>query len=350
MLNVEQAIMNSCNDCLMQISRLEGIDTFCKYQSLFGFGMRSGIDLPGEASCEGLLYTVDNMTMEALATNSFGQNFNVNAMQMVAGFSALINGGNYYKPHVIKQIVNEKGGIVQSFDKQLIKQVVTKDTSDFLKQALCSTVAAGTGKTAAVAGYSVGGKTGTAQHLDKTDDSYLLSFLGFAPYEKPQIVCYAIVDSPDVDDPGSSSYACKLFSAVMTEVLPYMNIFPETDVVSDDSQNQDSQNADAAQPADGSQSQDGTDNQDNTAGSDTDNTDTDNANTDNTQSDDSNEFSNSNDNQNNGTTDETEYSPSEDENYEPDNPAIDYDDVNSIIGGDAGQEQETEDNLDDQQN
>lgn len=229
-LNVEQAIMNSCNDSLMQIAALEGVDTFCKYQSIFGFGMRSGIDLPGEASCEGLLFTKDNMQAADLATNSFGQNFNVNMIQMVAGFSSLINGGYYYKPHVVKQILNSNGGVVANYDKELIKQTITKDTSDFLRQALVNTVNGGTGKTAAVEGYDVGGKTGTAQHHDKSDKTYLLSFLGFAPYDNPQVVCYTIVDAPQVDNPGSSSYACKLFSAIMTEALPYMDVFPTKEV------------------------------------------------------------------------------------------------------------------------
>lgn len=223
---VEQAIMNSCNDSLMHIAEAEGVEVFCKYQSIFGFGMRSGIDLPGEASCEGLLFTADKMASADLATNSFGQNFNVNMMQMIAGFSSLINGGNYYKPHVIKQIVNSKGGIVENFDKILVKQTITKDTSDFLKTALLHTVQSGTGKTAKVDGYLVGGKTGTAQHHDKSENAYLLSFLGYAPYDNPQVVCYAIVDAPKVDDTGSSAYACRLFSAVMTEALPYLNIFP----------------------------------------------------------------------------------------------------------------------------
>lgn len=229
-LNVEQALMNSCNDALMQIAALEGKSSYCKYQSIFGFGMKTGVDLPGEASCEGLLFEESVMGETDLATNSFGQNFNVTMMQMVAGFSSLINGGDYYKPHVIKQVVNSKGGVVKNYDKELMKQTVTKETSDFIRQALYNTVESGTGKTAAVEGYQVGGKTGTAQHHDKTDNNYLLSFLGFAPYDNPQVVCYAIVDSPDVPDKGSSSYACKLFSAVMTEALPYLNIFPTEEV------------------------------------------------------------------------------------------------------------------------
>ena len=214
----------------MQISRMEGIETFTKYQSIFGFGLKSGIDLPGEISCASLLYTADNMTPIDLACNSFGQNFNVNAMQMVAGFSSIVNGGNYYKPHIVKQIESANGGLVKSFDKQLIKQTITKSTSDFLKQAMVNTVESGTGKTAKVEGYVVGGKTGTAQHKDKTDKNYLLSFLGFAPYDKPQVVCYAIVDSPQVENTSSSSYACRLFSAVMTEVLPYMDVYQTREV------------------------------------------------------------------------------------------------------------------------
>lgn len=357
-LNVEQAIMNSCNDCLMQISRLEGVDTFCKYQSIFGFGMRSGIDLPGEASCEGLLFSPDAMTLQDLATNSFGQNFNVNAMQMVAGFSALINGGNYYKPHVIKQVLNSKGGIIENYDKQLIKQIVTKDTSDFLRQALYNTVAGGTGKTAAVAGYQVGGKTGTAQHHDKSDNSYLLSFLGFAPYDNPQLVCYAIVDAPQVPDTGSSSYACRLFSAVMTEALPYWNVFPtvpvedgsgnaggaqsaDTPQNTDGAQNADgTQNTDGAQNADGSQNNDGTQNTDGSQNNDgTQNADGSQNNDDAQNTDDdqgTNEPSTDDGGQN---TDGSQgivgeptaadnpqgYYPSDDENYQPDEPPIDDD-------------------------
>lgn len=229
-LNVEQAIMNSCNDCLMQIAAREGIETFCDYQSIFNFGMKTGVDLPGEASCDGLLYTKETMTPTDLATNSFGQNFNVNMMQMVAGFASLINGGNYYKPHVVKEIVNAEGGIVENYNKDLIRQTITTDTSDFIKQALVNTVVGGTGKTAAVAGYTVGGKTGTAQHHDKNDNNYLLSFLGYASTNnEAKVICYTIVDSPDVEDTASSAYACRLFSAIMTEGLPYLNIFPETD-------------------------------------------------------------------------------------------------------------------------
>ncbi len=225
-LNVEQALMNSCNDAIMSIAFQIGKPIFCEYQSKFGFGMKTGIDLPGEASCENLIFSPDNMADSSLATNAFGQTFNVTMVQMVAGFSSLINGGNYYQPHVVKQILNSNGGVVENIDDTLIKQTVTAKTSDYISHALWQTIEAGTGGTAKVPGYQMGGKTGTAQHLDKTEESYLLSFLGFAPYDNPQVVCYVIVDAPQVPEPGSSSYACKLFSSIMGEALPYMNIFP----------------------------------------------------------------------------------------------------------------------------
>lgn len=225
-VTAEQSIMFSCNDALMQIAEKEGIKTFTDYQSIFNFGMKTGIDLPGETSCAGLLYTADNMTEIDLKTNSFGQNFNVTMVQMVAGFSSLINGGNYYEPHVVKQVINSSGAIEENVEKTLVKQTITPNVSDFLKQSLMNVTIGGTGRTARVSGYVVGGKTGTAQKDNKEEDEYILSFLGFAPYDNPKVVCYAVVDAPDVDDPGSSSYASKLFSAVMTEVLPYMNIYP----------------------------------------------------------------------------------------------------------------------------
>jgi len=194
------------------------------------------------------------MTAIDLATNSFGQNFNVNAMQMVAGFSSLINGGYYYKPHIVKQIKNAEGGVVENYGKELIKQTITGETSGFLRQALVNTVVSGTGKTAAVAGYTVGGKTGTAQHHDKSDDNYLLSFLGYAEVDnEAKVVCYVIVDSPNVDNKASSAYACQLFSAIMTEALPYLDIFPQTeeDVAAYEAQVQQQAAAEAETAADG---------------------------------------------------------------------------------------------------
>lgn len=229
-ITVEQAIMYSCNDALMQIAGLSGVDRFTKYISDYGFGSKTGIDLPGESGAEGLMKSSADMSASDLATNAFGQNFNVTMIQMVSGFSSLINGGFYYEPHVVKQILDENGSQVTNIEKNIVKQTVTASTSTFLREAMYKVVSEGTGSAAAVAGYKVGGKTGTAEKLPRGQDKYVLSFLGFAPIDNPKVVCYVLVDEPQVDNPSSSSYASALFSKVMTEVLPYMNIFPTEQV------------------------------------------------------------------------------------------------------------------------
>ncbi|NTV78389.1 MAG: peptidoglycan glycosyltransferase [Clostridiales bacterium] len=226
LITLKQALTFSCYDALMQIAAAEGKDTFVKYQSVFGFGKSSGIDLPSEESAEGLLYD-ETMNDTDLATKSFGQNFNVTMIQMVAGFSSIINGGNYYKPHLVKQIVDSDGAVVENVEKTLVKKTVSKETSDFIKDSLLSVVTEGTGKAAAVTGYQVAGKTGTAEKLDKNSQTYLLSFLGFAPYENPELVCYVVVDEVGNGEAGNSAISARLFSEIMTEVLPYMGVYPE---------------------------------------------------------------------------------------------------------------------------
>ena len=130
---LKQSLENSCNVALMEIGQSIGTEEFCRYQKLFGFGEYTGIDLPGEGSTEGLLYTPENMDAASLATNAFGQNFNVTMTQMVAAFSSLINGGDYYKPHVVKQIQDDNGNVTENRDPVLMKKTVSKETSDILK-------------------------------------------------------------------------------------------------------------------------------------------------------------------------------------------------------------------------
>ncbi len=225
-ISISQAIAYSCNDALMQIGFAEGADVFTTYQSRFGFGQKTGIDLSGEASCAGLLYTADKMMNIDLATNSFGQNFNTTMIQLAAAFSSVINGGNYYEPHVVKEIINSKGGIVEEVGTKVIKQTVTKSTSELVKEGLRECVESGTGTKAAVENYIISGKTGTAQKLPREDKKYLISFIGFAGYENPELVCYVIVDAPEGEN-QASSISSVLFSKIMEEALPYLNIFPE---------------------------------------------------------------------------------------------------------------------------
>ena len=226
---LKQSLENSCNVALMEIGQSIGTEEFCRYQKLFGFGEYTGIDLPGEGSTEGLLYTPENMDAASLATNAFGQNFNVTMTQMVAAFSSLINGGDYYKPHVVKQIQDDNGNVTENRDPVLMKKTVSKETSDILKDYMLGVVQEGTGSLAAVEGEDVGGKTGTAEKLPRGNGKYLVSFIGYAPQENPEVVVYVVVDEPNVPGQASSSYATELSSKIMTEIFPYLGIEKSAD-------------------------------------------------------------------------------------------------------------------------
>ena len=238
LLTIEQSIMESCNDALMQMSYAIQKENLLKYQKIFGFGQKTGIDLPGEARTDSLMYTLETMDDASLATNSFGQNFNVTMVQMASAFSSLINGGNYYKPHVVKKITDENGNLIEENKGELLKQTLSKDTCNMVKQYLYKTVSEGTGKTAKVPGYSMGGKTGTAQKYETVEEDgvkktqraqgkYLVSFIGYVPQENPQVVIYVVIDEPNVADQAHSSYAQNITREILKEILPYLNIYQD---------------------------------------------------------------------------------------------------------------------------
>lgn len=227
-LSLEETIIVSCNDAMMQMAFMEGKKTFKKYQDLFNLGSRTGIDLPGEADAASLVYRVENMDPASLATNAFGQNFNCTMVQMASAFASVINGGSYYEPHVVKQVINENGAIVSKNDGVLVRETVSDSTSRFMREALRRTVAEGTGKAAQVEGYQVGGKTGTAEKVGRNKEDYVVSFCGFAPADHPQVLVYVVIDEPNVEKQDSSSYASRVFAQVMGDVLPYLNVFPDT--------------------------------------------------------------------------------------------------------------------------
>lgn len=229
---IEGALMDSCNDALMQMSYKIGAENFLDYQAVFGFGQKTGIDLPGEANTASLMYTLDNIKPVDLATNSFGQNYNCTMIQMVSAFSSLINGGNYYKPHVVTKITDDSGNTVENIEPTLLKKTVSQNTSDTLRNYLYNVVTNGTAKTAKVDGYSMGGKTGTAQMYDdethlRKKGAYLVSFMGFVPYDDPQLVIYTVINQPNVEDEAHSSYAQNITREILKEVLPYMNVYPD---------------------------------------------------------------------------------------------------------------------------
>ena len=236
--SLKVALENSCNVALMQIGSAIGKEQFVRYQQLFGFGQSTGIDLPGEAA--GLLYSLDDMDSSTLATNAFGQNFNVTMTQLAASFCSLINGGNYYEPHVVKQIQDENGNVTENKDPVLVRHTISKETSDIIKDYMLGVVEEGTAKTAAVEGYDVGGKTGTAEKLPRGNGKYLVSFIGYAPKENPQVMVYVVIDEPNVDNQANSKLATTMASQIMTEIFPYLGVEKSADAKAADAKSSDS--------------------------------------------------------------------------------------------------------------
>lgn len=224
-----ESLMKSCNDAMMQLAVMEGREMFYDYQTKFNIGRKTGVDLPGEE--KGIIVPKDKLNSSELATSSFGQTFTVTMLQMASAYSSLVNGGNYYQPHIVKQIVNEKGATIKQFDKLLIRQAVSEETSELIQKYMYQTVELGTAKYAKVEGYAVGGKTGTAQKLPRDAKTYVVSFLGAVPAINPEIVIYIMIDEPqNVEKQADSSIATKLASRVLKEILPALGIFPEGEI------------------------------------------------------------------------------------------------------------------------
>lgn len=227
---LEQAVATSCNVSMMRIAQTLGTDNFCEYQNIFNFGLRSNIDLAGEARTASLVYSADRMGPTDLATNSFGQNFNVTMIQMITAFSSLINGGYYYEPHMVNKITNAAGATVENIEPRVLKQTVSETTSAYIRKYCRAVVESGTGKTARPAGYMIGGKTGTAETIDqnthkRSETEHVVSFMGYAPADDPKIAIYVVVDRPNAEKQGNARFATGIVRNILTEVLPYLNIF-----------------------------------------------------------------------------------------------------------------------------
>ena len=218
-----EVIQNSCNDGMMAIGRKMGAAEFLKYQSKFNFGTRTGIDLPGEGT--GILFSEENMNEMELATSAFGQGFTCTMIQEISAMAAAINGGTYYQPHLVKFVTDQDGKVLENITPTVMKEPISEEVSAAVREYMGMSVESGTSQSAKVQGYSMGGKTGTAEKLaDDTKDNYLVSFIGFAPLDDPEVLIYVVVDTPNVDSQASSTYAQYLAQAILSEVLPYMNI------------------------------------------------------------------------------------------------------------------------------
>lgn len=234
-VTVEDGIAYSCNVALMYEAQAIGIKNFSKFQKAFNFGLKTNIDLEGEARTASLIKAGSDMVPTDLAVYSFGQSFNVTMIQMITGFCSLINGGYYYEPHVVDKIMNSNGATVQNIEPRVLRQTVSESTSAKIREYCTAVVMREndrriTGRTARPAGYAIGGKTGTAQTVDRETRTrslteYVVSFMGFAPADDPKIAIYVVVDRANIVPQDQAKLATGIVRNVLTEVLPYLNIF-----------------------------------------------------------------------------------------------------------------------------
>lgn len=234
-IDLANGISQSCNVYFMHTAAAMGRKEFLRYQHIFNLGEYTGIDLPGENP--GMLYSEEKLNPVELATCSFGQGFTLNMVQEAAAISSIINGGNYYKPHVVKSITNADGSVEKEIAPILEKRTVSKEVSDIMRKDMGLVVSEGTGRNAQVPGYTIGGKTGTAETLPRENGMYLTSFIGFAPLDHPEVLVYVVVDKPNTYAQSNHIFANTISTSIFRQVLPYLNIYPEGDEAKENQKN-----------------------------------------------------------------------------------------------------------------
>lgn len=225
-LTLKQGLEESCNVTLMQIGQKLGSASYLRYFNNFNFGLRTNIDLAGEMRTDSLVFTEDTMGVTELATSTFGQGYNVTMIETISAYCSLVNGGYYYRPHMVRQILDEDGAVVENIEPVMLRQVVSESVSDLMIDYGIGVVEEGTGTYARPAGYRIGGKTGTAETSGDGKQNYVISFMGFAPADDPQIAIYVVIDRPNAASQDlATRRACLLCRSILTDVLPYMHIF-----------------------------------------------------------------------------------------------------------------------------
>ncbi len=229
MQTLSETMQNSCNPVYISLGQSLGIKTFSKYFRAFGLTEKTGIDLPGEAGS--VYHSEENMGVVELASSSFGQTFKITPVQLLSAVSASVNGGYLVKPHVVGEIIDEEGKTVEKTETTQKRQVISKQTSKTIADMLFDVVEIGGGKNAYVAGYKVGGKTGTSQKvaeniLEDTDGLYVSSFLGVAPADDPEIAILFLLDEPNGESYYGGTICAPSGGRILSEVLPYLGYEP----------------------------------------------------------------------------------------------------------------------------
>ena len=214
-------IMNSCNPVFIEIGLRIGSDRFCDYFEQFGLLSRTNIDLPGEAST--IMHKRENIGQVELATMSFGQSFQITPIQLATTVSSIINGGNRVTPHFGVETKNAEGEVTHTFVYGQKEHIVSEETSATMRYLLEKVVSEGSGKNAALEGFSIGGKTATSQTLPRSEKRYISSFLGFAPADDPQVLALIIINNPQGVYYGGT-IAAPVCRALFSNILPYLGI------------------------------------------------------------------------------------------------------------------------------
>jgi stage V sporulation protein D (sporulation-specific penicillin-binding protein) len=222
------AVYNSCNPVFVKTGLDLGVEKFYEYFTMFGFREKTGIELLGEPSAEELKKVQHTDPKEIdLAVSSFGQRFQISPIQLITAYSAIANGGNLMKPTIIKQISDSEGNIIKKFEPQVVRKVISEDTAREVCSILEGVVSEGTGKNAYVAGYRIGGKTGTSQTLTtEIDGRYIVSFMAFAPADKPRICVLVVLDHPqnEMHLRSGGILAAPVAGRLTEEILEYLRV------------------------------------------------------------------------------------------------------------------------------
>ncbi|THF75598.1 stage V sporulation protein D [Cohnella fermenti] len=227
-----EVVENSCNPGFVTLGQRLGKEKLFEYINNFGFGKKTGIDLGGEEN--GILFKLNQVGPVELATTSFGQGVSVTPIQQITAVAAAINGGKLYKPHVAKEWIHpDTGMVMQQFEPEFVRQVISPETSKQVREALESVVAQGTGGNAFLDGYRVGGKTGTAQKVVNgrySASEHIVSFIGFAPADDPKLIVYVAIDNPQGIQFGGV-VAAPVVKGIMADALPYLGVEPRKDQI-----------------------------------------------------------------------------------------------------------------------
>lgn len=229
--NLTESLMNSCNVAMMQIAARTGLSRFYDFYKAFGLSEKTGIDLPGES--DDLFHNIEDSSQwneVSLAVASFGQRFNVTPIQMLNMVCSIVDDGKLKKPYVVKEVLNADGSVKSTTETTVVRQVISAETSAFMRNAMEKTVETGTGKNAYVAGYRVGGKTATSELLKQpgdVEDRYTASFIGVAPMDDPQVaIIVAVQDLPESATHGGGALAAPVVGRLMEDIMPYLGVTP----------------------------------------------------------------------------------------------------------------------------